>query len=400
MNLYLFLFCRALRGPGHRPSSCLVRGLPLPKYAAMRHALLTVACLLLFMTLTDGAASERQGFDRSAPASQWTAGAIERLREAPAAGFADTLDEARAALAIPARAAQGITYEGHLPTDPKRLASVEDLREVSRVRACIIAWLRTGDQAFATRAWAGVMAWVTTYRINGNAINENKLSSLVSAWGLLRHDADPEQRQQADHWFQALAQAQIDTAAKGRAPLTNNWHTKRLRLVALIGVPLANDTFLTWARDGLLSFSAGSIDENGVSHDFRERDSLGYHCGMLAPLLEILVALGEPEHYARRGDAGGSARNAVHFLLPYAKGERTHGEFVNSRVEIDCRRAEAGIAQYQPGTPWERQRGAKVLGLAAAFEPELARLAEELARLAGEWPNTDALLAAVQPWKP
>lgn len=334
------------------------------------------------------------GFDRPVPAPRWTEAALVRLRDAPAAPFATDIAAANAALSIPAAAPDRLDYEGRLAQDPVRLVTVEALADVSRVHACHIAWLRGKDRRHADRAVAGITAWALQYRITGNAINEHKLSALVAAWGSVRRFAvDPAA---IDGWVRALAEAQVAAARRGGDTTRNNWQTKRLKLTALAGSALDDGELRRWSAEGLAAFCSGAIATTGESEDFRTRDSLGYHCGMLVPLLEIAAALGQPEAYRRRGAAGGSPADAVAFLLPYAKGEKTHAEWVRSTVELDRRRAASGDPHYRPGRLFAPAEAATALTIASAFQPKLAELA---ATLAGGG-SADLLLLQARPWAP
>jgi hypothetical protein len=70
-------------------------------------------------------------------------------------------------------------------------------------------------------------------------------------------------------------------------------------------------------------------------------------------------------------------------LRAHATGENVHAEWVNTRAEIDRRRAAAGIAHYQPGTPYDPRQAIPLLEEAEFFDPTFTPVAAKLANLPG-----------------
>ena len=76
---------------------------------------------------------------------------------------------------------------------------------------------------------------------------------------------------------------------------------------------------------------------------------------------------------------GATLHSGVDFVVPFATGEKTRVEFVNSQVKFDLKRAQNGQGEYQPHA-WRPTDAIGLLSAAAWFRPEYGVLA---ARLAG-----------------
>jgi hypothetical protein len=113
-----------------------------------------------------------------------------------------------------------------------------------------------------------------------------------------------------------------------------------------------------------------------------ERDALHYVVYSLEPLLEAaLFARDEGRAlYAIEGPQGRSLAGTLGWLEPYARGEKTHDEFVRSQVRFDAERAAAGVP-----------------GFAGPFEPKKAQWTYWLAaELDSRWRPASTLLGT--PW--
>jgi hypothetical protein len=94
--------------------------------------------------------------------------------------------------------------------------------------------------------------------------------------------------------------------------------------------------------------------------DFHERDAIHYVTYDLDPLM--MAALSAQAHgqdwFAWKSPAGANLPGALDWLAPYAKGEKVHIEFANSKIQFDRDRAAAGQKEYAPH-PWDvsKRRG-------------------------------------------
>jgi hypothetical protein len=86
------------------------------------------------------------------------------------------------------------------------------------------------------------------------------------------------------------------------------------------------------------------------------------------PALDIALLLGGEgrQLYAWTTSEGGSLKRSVDFVVPYATGEKTRREWVNSTVELDRQRAAAGLPHYQPGMLFAPKDATSALEAASA----------------------------------
>ncbi len=277
---------------------------------------------------------------------------------------------------------ESIIYEGMLSNHPDRVATVGHLYDMMRVEIWLSAWLITGDDRYEEAIRRYLLAWAETYRPNGNPINENKLDPLLTAAVMLIDRLDGHERDVVSDWLRALAEAGIKTAETLPWSVENNWHPKRLKIVALAAGVLDHDEWRSWVVDETRSYIARSLRPDGSSRDFEQRDALSYHIGGVRPLLRLISLLPpayREELYFGETPDGSSVARSVAFILPYALGEEEHAEFVRTQVDLDRRRAEAGLEQYQPGRPFDPQRAISLFQLAGAFEEEYRQLVGQVA---------------------
>lgn len=308
--------------------------------------------------------------------------AIDRLRrlatedgEAAALLVALRADADRALDQAPTPIAE-IYYEGKVNTDPKRIACCEKLADLDRAAAAVEAWAATGDARYAQRALASIEGWAATYRPTGNGINENKLQPLLAGWLMLRGEASPATQGTVDAWVRAL----VEKGLKHEQGRGSNWGAKRIALTALGGRIAADPALIAKAGDMFRSLVAKDLRADGTSHDLEERDSMGYHSSCVRSLTLAALIAGERGWWSAKAPSGASLELAARHLLPYVNGEKIHREWVNTRVDLDRRRAAAGIPYYQPGRPYDPRDGVDTMVFTSAFLPEAAQVA---ARAAG-----------------
>jgi hypothetical protein len=266
-----------------------------------------------------------------------------------------------------------IHYEGLVNTDPKRIAAVAKLREMDDVALLMRYWQASGDERAAAALQRFITAWATTYRPTGNDVNENKFLPLFEAYEALRENFPAEERERVDAWVGDMAERHA-TAVRTSRHFTNRY-TKHVRLVALFGLILERDDLLDLARTGIQRFVSESLRPDGSSLDFERRDTLTYHCSSLKPPLELAMLLGEVALYDWESADGGSLRKSVDFVVPYATGEKTHKEWVNSKVGLDHRRGQAGLEKYRPGRLFDPESAGELMTYASFFDPGLMPLA-------------------------
>ncbi len=297
--------------------------------------------------------------------------------------FARLQAELPARLAREPRPLATIDYEGLVNTDPRRIIAVEHLQDMDDLAAIFEIWQVTADPAMATKAREYITAWSSVYLPTGNDVNENKFMPLIVAYESLRETFAADARQPIDRWLLAIAEKQAAGARTDHNGHRSNRHTKRLRLIAAIALSQGREDWLAQSWAGVRQFVSDGLHADGTSFDLLYRDSLTYHTGALVPLLDIalLARRAGVELYDWKSPAGASLRGSVEYVVPFADGRQTRQEWVNSRVELDRRRAAAGIAEYQAGRLYDPTDAISMFEAAHFFDPGLLPL---IRRLRGE----------------
>ncbi|MFQ3671430.1 MAG: alginate lyase family protein [Verrucomicrobiia bacterium] len=307
--------------------------------------------------------------------------ALDRLRqmvgvEGPKKQWAEPVIAAgRRALGATPKPLKRINYEGLLNTNPSRIETVKSLRTMNDVADAFRAWQLTGGDEFAEFTRRSILAWAQTYVPTGNDVNENKLTPLVVAFTGLRESFEAGDREEVERWLGRMAD--LHAAETAKVTRFTNRYTKRLRFLALLGLALDRRDLLDAAGKGVRVFVRNSLRPDGTSFDLEERDTLTYHCSALEAALDtIQLTASNPETvYAWGSPAGGSVKKSVEYVVPYAMGEKERREWENTRIALDRRRAEAGIATYQPGKLFDPEYALPMLRKAARIDRSLEKVA-------------------------
>ncbi|HEV7350996.1 alginate lyase family protein [Telluribacter sp.] len=265
-----------------------------------------------------------------------------------------------------------IHYEGLLDTNPDRIRTTESLKDLDKVAVWLFAWYGTQDQVYAQKIKEYLLAWAGTYQPTGNPINENKLEPLIHSYRVLENSFSKDEKSRVDKWVTQIAEAEM---AFPRIP-ENNWKAKHIKLVGTIGLVLQKPRYLNYAREQFKKYIEKALYADGTSRDLHQRDALSYHVSGLDPLLVYAITqeqLGGKQSdfhpFTYQGPEGGSIQKSVDYVVPYAKREKVHAEWVNTKVELDRQRAKAGLAHYQPGKPYEPEGSLDMFTLASYFNP-------------------------------
>ena len=277
-----------------------------------------------------------------------------------------------------ARPLRVIHYEGLVNTNPKRIETVEDLQQMGHAANMVRYWQATGNEQVAATLKDWIAAWFATYELTGNDVNENKFFPLLVAYYYLREDVDPSQQAEIDAFVRELGELHAKAVRKSKH--FTNRYTKHVRLAAICGMILEEDAWIELSRQGVRRFVEASLYGDGESHDLRRRDTLTYHSSSLRPPIQLAMLAGEQgaELYRWENSRGGSLEKSVDYVVPYAMGDKTHEEWVNSKIDLDRRRAEAGLEKYKTGRLYDPQNAMDLMELAAFFDPELMDVVRHL----------------------
>lgn len=261
-------------------------------------------------------------------------------------------------------------YEGMLDTHPDRIATEGSLKDMDKLVVLSQAWAASGQAKYGKKAVDYVVAWSGTFIPTGNPINENKLEAVLAAYYLLKDLIPSEERGEITAWMRRIAEREMESGKNIPAAAQNNWHSKRVKLVALIGHILNDPTFTTYAKRAFEGYVSVGLLPDGSSQDFVQRDALSYHQSGLKPLLIVALFLGAEGKalYHWSSPSGSSLKKSVDFVLPYAEGKKVHREWVNTKVALDRERGKAGIAYYKPGKPFDPVSAVELFELASVFD--------------------------------
>ncbi len=295
-----------------------------------------------------------------------------------------------------------IHYEGLLDTNPDRIDTEKNLRDMDKLAAWLFAYYTTQDDVYAQKAKAYILAWVETYQPTGNPINENKFEPLIHSYQTMKKHFSRAERERVEQWLTKIAEAEI---AYPHMP-QNNWKTKQIKLVGTIGLIVGREDFERYAVENLKKYIDRALYADGTTFDLRQRDAMSYHVSGLKPLLVTAIAMeqfrkgqGGSNIFDYQNQAGGSIRKSVDYVVPYALGEKVHKEWVNTKVALDRQRAAAGLAHYQPGTPYEPERSRELFELALYFDAKYQEVLRHLAKgNSREFDSWFSVLVAAARW--
>ncbi len=269
-------------------------------------------------------------------------------------------------------------YEGLLNTESRRIATVASLREMDDCALLLHYWQATGDPAAAATLCRFITSWAEIYQPTGNDVNENKLYPLFTAYEALRPTFPPETKAVIDSWVERLGDLHVKQV-KTSTHLTNRY-TKHIRLVAMFGRILERAEWQQAAVAGFKRFVTESLRPDGTSLDLERRDTLTYHTSALRPLIELAVIGGDEGAalYTWESPSGSSLKKSVDYVVPFAEGTKTREEWRNTTLDLDRRRAAAGIEAYRQGRLYETKDALPMLEEASFFDASLVPLVRKL----------------------
>ncbi|HEX4129378.1 MAG TPA: alginate lyase family protein [Pirellulales bacterium] len=309
------------------------------------------------------------------------------------------LRDADLALAEQPHPVAEIQSAGLLNSDADKKQTVAALEDMPRMEDLAWAMTMTGKQAYADHLRDYVLAWAAKMTPPPNPIDATKLAPLIMAYDLLRPRLTAVDRRKVDAWLQACAVRLIDEGKPNKdGTIYTNFHSHRLKIVGLVGFVTGDKKLVQYAIDGFKQQVVHNLNPDGSSYDFHERDALHYHVYTLEPLLALAIAAdknGDCNLYDYQASNKASLRKSVEFLLPYLQGQKTYAEYVNSKVEFDRKRADAGQKGFEIGGAFDPAGARNRLGLASYFDPRLRGLVAQLAEKSDrEYPTWQTLLNA------
>ncbi len=261
-------------------------------------------------------------------------------------------------------------YEGMLDTHPKRIDTQKSLKDIDKVCTLIYTYYGDSQHVYALKAKEFVTAWSSTYIPTGNTINENKFVPLFWAYYLFEDTFDSSEKKEVRGWMINIAKAQM---SRPHTP-NNNWEAKRQKIIGTVGCIFDVEEMKEYAIEGLKAYIETAYYADGTSNDLKKRDALHYHNSGLKPIIGTFIncSIFDPRFdlFNYVSPSKSSIMQSVEYVIPYAKGEKTRKEWTNSQVELDKRRAAAGIEKYQPGKLFDPNDAIPLFEWASYYRPE------------------------------
>jgi hypothetical protein len=256
----------------------------------------------------------------------------------------------------PPRPLKQIFYEGLLQTNTDRIDTRKSLEDIDKVVALIYSNYGSHESEYGHKAKEIVSAWAGTYQPTGNPINENKLVPLFWAYYLFQDQFSSREKKNVEDWMVSIAEAQ---RARPHTP-NNNWEVKRLKIIGTVGCIMGDKALMDYSVRGFKEYIHTAYYADGTSNDLKDRDASHYHISGLVPAIAFFVNstpfYSDFDLFSYSSPDGASVKKSVEYTLPYAEGTLKRKEWTKSKVALDKKRAEAGLADYQPGMLFDPQK--------------------------------------------
>lgn len=292
--------------------------------------------------------------------------------------------EALAHVGDPPHALVRVHTQGLLPHQGIHDLSERAERDWPRALRAAVAWRRSGDPTLLAQVDRYLAAWSGRYRPSFNPIDETNLSRLFAAYALSRDALAPATRTATAALIRTLGEGYIRRLDRRRGSTyindINNWQSHRIKLVATAAAALGDPAMLDDAHRLFRAQVAANIRVDGSTVDFAQRDALHYVVYDLQPLVQAALAVspypGQHDWIQESRPDGASLADALAWLAPYARGARSHEEFVHTDEPFDIERREAGLHGY--GGTWDARGSATLFAYASVLLPRYAPLARRL----------------------
>ena len=277
--------------------------------------------------------------------------------------------------------------EGTLPGKGIREISLKAKEDQPIVLNLAMAWRLTGDRRFLDATGRYLENWADVYQMSFNPIDETGFDALIMAYDLTEDDLPAPVRAKVDAFWRKMAVGYLDAMDAGPRNAETNWQSHRVKLATMAAFQTGDATIVDRARKAFRKQVTVNLYADGSMFDFHERDALHYVTYNLDPLMmAALAAQAHGEDWFRwKSPAGASLPHSLDWLAAFARGEKTHVEFANSKIQFDRDRAAAGQKEYAPH-PWDVSNGVATYSLASLLDPRRLALRDDLVKRTGRKP--------------
>lgn len=279
--------------------------------------------------------------------------------------------------------------EGTLPNQGIREESLVARRDLPQMRAFALAWRATQETRYLEAAARYFDAWVKVYRASFNPVDETHFEAMADAYAITAPALPPSTRRATADFLRGMASGYVTRIDRGRGQKnetwTNNWQSHRVKIVTVIAVALEDEALFADARRIYVDQLNANLRADGTVEDFHLRDALHYVTYDLEPLVRAALAakLRGEDWLRMTAKNGATLAGALDWLVPYAVGEKTHEEFVRSRVRFDAERNRAGMKGFSG--LWERRESRTLFWMAALLDERYAVTAKSVSATPPDW---------------
>lgn len=280
------------------------------------------------------------------------------------------------------RAVVRIHTEGTLPHKDIWDLSMEAKKDLPLMSSLVLAWRTTRDPALLASLATVLDAWATIYQPSFNPIDETNFDVLIDAYAIARAELPPLTRDKVASmlwgWSAGYVQQMQHPSKPGKGTWVNNWQSHRIKLATLSAVALNDTPLFDASRAEFRKQLNQNLHLDGHTLDFDERDALHYAVFDLEPLVRAAMAAktrGE-DWLNLRADSGVTLAAGLDWLLPYARGEKVHEEYVRTTVRFDVQRREAGMKGF--AGQWPPKSASRLYWMASTLDAKYLPVAQAL----------------------
>ncbi len=296
-------------------------------------------------------------------------------------------NEVKQKLLPESRAVERVHTEGTLPHQGIWDQSVEAEKDWPAMRDLALLWQGQHQPDDLVALSRLLTDWGTRYQPSFNPIDETNLDAYIDAYAVAHDALAPLVRNIARRFIRQLGEGYLDRMEHDFKPSdgrwTNNWNSHRVKLVTLAAVALDDESMWARARTQFIAHLGRNLRKDGSTLDFEERDALHYVVYDLEPLTRAVMAahLRGENWLGLTGSTGASVADALDWLAPYARGDKTHEEFAHSHVKFDYQRRDAGLSGYSG--LWNTELSSNLYAMATILDPKYAAISQRLKPLGG-----------------
>jgi hypothetical protein len=268
--------------------------------------------------------------------------------------------------------------EGTLPTVPSYQRALQARKDWGSISVLANAYAMNQEPRYLDGYARYLAAWLDVYKISGNPIDETALGDWLLAYRSAGAALPPVLAQRMRQFACDLAVRYTQPQPASRKTSTNNWQSHRVKLAVMGAHVCGKPALIAEAEAAFAAQIQDNLLPSGESVDFAERDAIHYVVYSVEPLLEAAL-FARPQGrslFTITGRKGQSIGRTLDWLAPYARGDKTHEEFVHSQVRFDAQRAAAGVAGF--AGPFSPKKAQWIYWLAAQVDVKWLELSEKL----------------------